>query len=250
MRTLIVDEDVIARKILIDELDLLKEVEIVGQLPNSAASASSIAEAMPDLVFIGLRTPADDSFSLLRGLTGASPPYFVIVAPFDDQAAAAFELGAIDYLLKPVKEARLRQAVVRALMLINKRCGGIDQRGVGDLFQLPGTPQPMQRIVGRFGDQYILLHPSEILAFQAERDCVWIFTKKDRYLATQTLRGIEARVKHLPFQRIHRNALVNLSHVRKMTALSSKRWQMTLSNSLELTVSKRQAQNAGRILHL
>ena len=93
-----------------------------------------------------------------------------------------------------------------------------------------------------------MLDLDDVLAFQAEREIVWILTAKQRYMATQNLRAIEERLRGSTFQRVHRNALVNVSHVRKMTPLSSQRWMLTLTNSLELIVSKRQARNVRQML--
>ena len=95
--------------------------------------------------------------------------------------------------------------------------------------------------MGRSGADYVLLDADEVLAFQAERELVWIVTAKQRLLATQSLRAIEERLGGPQFQRVHRNAIVNVNHVRKMSALSSQRWCITLSNSLQFVVSKRQA---------
>jgi DNA-binding LytR/AlgR family response regulator len=95
----------------------------------------------------------------------------------------------------------------------------------------------------------VLLDTGEVLAFQAERELVWIITAKQRLLATQPLRGIEQRLPASEFQRVHRNALVNVNHIRKMSSLSSQRWLITLSNALQLVVSKRQAHHIRQILH-
>ena len=103
--------------------------------------------------------------------------------------------------------------------------------------------------MGRSGADYILLDADEVLAFQAERELVWIITAKQRLLATQPLRAIQGRLGDPQFQRIHRNAIVNVNHIRKMSALSSQRWLVTLSNSLQIVVSKRQAHSIRQILH-
>jgi two-component system LytT family response regulator len=87
-----------------------------------------------------------------------------------------------------------------------------------------------------------------VLAFQAEREIVWIVTGKQRYMATQPLKTIEERLRGSVFQRVHRNALVNVNHVRKMTPLTSLRWMLTLSNGQELIVSKRQAADVRQLL--
>jgi DNA-binding LytR/AlgR family response regulator len=103
--------------------------------------------------------------------------------------------------------------------------------------------------VGKDGGEYLLLDANEILAFQAEGELVWIVTEQKRLLATQTLHVIEDRLREQQFQRVHRNAIVNVNHVRKMSAISSQRWLVTLSNSLQLVVSKRQAHGIRGILH-
>jgi DNA-binding LytR/AlgR family response regulator len=100
----------------------------------------------------------------------------------------------------------------------------------------------------RSGSDYVLLDADEVLAFQAERELVWIITAKQRLYATQSLKAIEDRLGGPQFQRVHRNAIVNVNHVRKLTALSSQRWYLTLSNSLQLVVSKRQAHKIRQIL--
>jgi two-component system LytT family response regulator len=92
------------------------------------------------------------------------------------------------------------------------------------------------------------LDADEVLAFQAERELVWIVTSRQRLLAAQSLRAIEERLGEPQFQRVHRNAIVNINQVRKMTALSSQRWCITLSNSLQIVVSKRQAHKIRQIL--
>jgi DNA-binding LytR/AlgR family response regulator len=103
-------------------------------------------------------------------------------------------------------------------------------------------------VVGKSGAEYHLLDLNDVLAFQAEREIVWIVAAKQRYMATQTLRSIDARLAGSNFQRVHRNALVNVNHVRKMTPLSSQRWMLTLSNGQELIVSKRQAHTVRQML--
>ena len=102
--------------------------------------------------------------------------------------------------------------------------------------------------MGKVGEEYFLLSADEIYAFQADGDMVWIVTAMKKYLATQTLKVIEQRLRNAGFRRIHRNALVNVNHVRKMSSLSSQRWLITLSNDHEIVASKRQAQSVRQLL--
>jgi DNA-binding LytR/AlgR family response regulator len=176
-------------------------------------------------------------------------PIVVIVTAFDEHAIEAFEAGAIDYLLKPVSQARLHKAVERARNLKNKPIEIANEVAKIASAAVPGGSAASRKIVGRIGSEYILLDPDEILAFQAEGELVWIVTSKQRLMATQVLGALEDRLKKQQFQRVHRNTIVNVNHVRKMSALSSQRWLLTLSNALQIVVSKRQAHNIREVLH-
>ena len=102
--------------------------------------------------------------------------------------------------------------------------------------------------MGKSGSEFFLLDPNDVLAFEAEGELVWIITAKHRFLASQSLRTVEARLEKSQFQRVHRNAIVNVNHVRKMSPMSSQRWLLTLTNQQQLIVSKRQAHNIRAIL--
>jgi len=173
----------------------------------------------------------------------------VIVTAFDEHAIQAFEAGAIDYLLKPVSESRLQKAVKRAWELRNKPLEVANHVAGIAAASAPAGSVGTRKIVGRTGADYVLLDAGEILAFQAEGELVWIVTSKQRLLATQNLRAIEDRLKGQNFHRVHRNSIVNMNHVRKMSAMSSQRWLITLSNALQVVVSKRQAHTVRKILH-
>jgi two-component system LytT family response regulator len=247
IRTLIVDDESIARKVLRDELEAFKDVEIVGEADNGQEALRLIEELRPDLVFLDLRMPLMGGFEVIR-LRGDILPAFIIVTAYDQHAIEAFEAGAIDYLLKPVSQNRLQRALQRARALQgNKRQLAENAAKLADA-TAPATPPPTRKVVGRRGDEYFLLDVKDILAFQAEGELVWIITSTSRFLATQSLRKIEPHLKDPPFQRIHRNAIVNVNHVRKMSAMSSQRWLLTLSNSQQLVVSKRQARTLQHML--
>ena len=106
----------------------------------------------------------------------------------------------------------------------------------------------IRKIVGKLGEEYFLLNANEVLAFQADGDITWIITAKQRYLATQNLKAIEERLQNTSFRRIHRNALVNVEQIRKMSMITSQRWLVTLNNGQEFIVSKRQAKNVREVL--
>ena len=109
IRTLIVDDEPIARHVLREQLDAIPEVVVVGEAENGRQTLQQIAELQPDLVFLDLQMPVMGGFEVVRKLGGGHLPVIVIVTAFDQHAIEAFEAGAVDYLLKPVSEARLRR---------------------------------------------------------------------------------------------------------------------------------------------
>jgi two-component system, LytTR family, response regulator len=249
MRTLIVDDEPIARQVLREDLERFADVEIAGEAANGKEALLKIAELQPDLVFLDLQMPVMSGFEVIQNLASQAAPFVIIVTAFDQHAIQAFEAGAIDYLLKPVNEARLQRAVERARSMQGKSleiASHLDQIASSAKSLAPAGSR---KIVGRTGPEFHILNSEDVLAFQAERELVWIVTARQRLLATQSLRAIESRLAGENFQRVHRNAIVNVNHIRKMTALSSQRWLVTLSNSLQLVVSKRQAHHIRQILH-
>jgi DNA-binding LytR/AlgR family response regulator len=247
IKTLIVDDEPVARKVLREALELLPQVELIGEAENGKEALHMIVELQPELVFLDLQMPAMPGFEVVRNIRGSRLPVIVIVTAFDQHAIEAFEAGAIDYLLKPVRGPRLEKAVERALSLVGKPLAIAEAlskiASVG-----PGhETQTARKLVGRIGRDYFLLDQDEVLALQAEGPLVWIITSGRRFLSSQTLSAMETSLPQ-PFQRVHRNAIVNINHVRQMAALTSHRWQLTLSNRQVLVVSKRLAHNIRRLL--
>src|SRR5882757_5498763 len=121
MKALIVDDEPIARRVLREELELLSEVQVVGEAGDGKEALQKIAKLKPDVVFLDLQMPVMSGFEVVRNLKEPPFPVIVIVTAFDQHAIQAFEAGAIDYLLKPVGEARLRTAVERARNLQGKQ---------------------------------------------------------------------------------------------------------------------------------
>lgn len=248
LRTLIVDDEPIARRVLREELDLLEGVEVVGEAENGTIALEKIFEYRPDLVLLDLQMPVMGGLEVVRNLRrGTHMPVIVIVTAYDQYALQAFEAGAIDYLLKPVGEARLADAVERARRVTGREAAERLAQ-LQEIAEQPSAPRA-RRIVGKIGEEYFLLSADEIYAFQADGDTVWIVTAKKKYLATQTLKVLDQRLRTTNFRRIHRNSLVNVDHVRKMSAMSSQRWLLTLTNDQEFIVSKRQAHSVRQLLN-
>src|ERR1017187_4305869 len=184
-RVLVVDDEPVARKVLREELELFPDVSVVGEAENGRQALEQITTFHPNLVFLDLQMPAMGGFEVIANLHGGPVPAIIIVTAFDQHAVEAFEAGAIDYLLKPISEARLQKAVQRARSLHGK-----DLKVAESVLRLSDTVAASQpgasphgtgrKIVGKRGEEYYLLDQNEVLAFQADGEIVAIITAKHR----------------------------------------------------------------------
>lgn len=223
MRVVIADDEPIARQVLREELSEFPGVEIAGEASNGAETVECISRLNPDVVFLDLQMPELDGFAVARSLRRGALPLVIYVTAFEKHALEAFETGAVDYLLKPVRRARLEAAL---------------QKASAQLAGLKPAAEPPRKIVGRLGSDLHLLDPGEVIAFQADRELVYIITASRRYYSTHSLRQLESRLG-APFRRIHRNSIINTDHIRSISPLSSKRWLLSMSNGMKVVVSKR-----------
>lgn len=252
MRVLVVDDEPVARRVLREELDAFADVDVVGEADSGNSALELIASQKPDLVFLDLQMPGLNGFETVNRLGSSALPAIVILTAYDEFAIRAFEAGAVDYLLKPVSQARLKQSVDRVRRLLTEPAGVAESVAQlnNALSQSRETMPRPQKVVGKHGDEYFLLDVDNVLAFQADGDLTWILTAQRKYLATQNLKSLEERLGGAGiFRRIHRGTLVNINHIQKMSMLTSNRWLVTLSNGTELTVSRRQAKNVRDVLN-
>jgi two-component system, LytTR family, response regulator len=248
LRTLIVDDEPMARKVLREEIEALNAAEVVAEADCGTRALEQIVAFKPDIVLMDLQMPDMDGLEVVRQLkNGGHMPAIVIVTAYDKFAIEAFEAGAIDYLLKPVGSERLAASLERARRLTGREA--LERIARLQEMAEAAANSRIKKIVGRIGAEYFLLRADEIFAFQAYGELVSIITPNRRYTATQTLKVLQERLADSNFRRVHRNALVNVDHIRKMSALSSQRWLITLNNNLEFIVSKRQAHSVRELLH-
>ena len=232
MRVLIVDDESIARQVLREYLEDMAGIEIVGEAATGVEAVEMVVREKPDVVLLDLQMPELDGFAVARNLVGRRSPVIIYVTAFQEHALQAFETGAVDYLLKPVRAERLAAALEKA----RTRLAGMareDRRAVA-------TEAPL-KIAGRLGEEIHLLDPSEVIALQADGEVVYILTAHGRYFANASLRAMEERLGSGLFRRVHRKTLINSAHIRTVSPLSSKRWMLRMSNGLEVVVSKRLA---------
>ncbi|MGC4051505.1 MAG: LytTR family DNA-binding domain-containing protein [Paludibaculum sp.] len=233
MNILIVDDEPIARQILRELLEDLPGVTLAGEAATGLEAVEQIARLHPDLVLLDLQMPGLDGFSVARTLRGESLPIVIFVTAFETHALQAFDTGAVDYLLKPVRKERLTAALEKA----RTQLAGLKSEPPPP----PPLAEPLRRILGRIGTDLHMLNPGDVIAFQADGDTVQIITAQGRYYADHSLRTLEAKLPPPQFRRIHRGTIINTDHIRKISPLTSKRWLLKMSNGLEAIVSKRMA---------
>jgi len=226
VKVLIADDEPIARQVLREHVESIPGLKLIGEASTGSEAVERILALSPDLVFLDLRMPELDGLSAIRSLKRERTPLVIFVTAYQQYAVDAFELDAVDYLLKPVRRERLEKAVAKARRKI-----------------VTAAPQahPNRKVVGRRGSDLYLLDPSEIVAFQAEGELVYIVTSSERYFSEDSLKGLEQKLEQPRFRRVHRSTIVNTDQIRKISRLSSKRWLLRMSNGFEAIVSKRLA---------
>jgi DNA-binding LytR/AlgR family response regulator len=229
MQVLIADDEPIARQVLRELLADCPGIEVAGEACTGAEVLDLVLQAKPDLVFLDVQMPAMDGLAVARALRGSPLPLVIYVTAYETHALEAFETGAVDYLLKPVRRERLTAALDKA------------RAQLAGLRPAPVEPTEPRRIAGRRGATVHLLGLDDVVAFQASGDVVVIHTTTGWFYAEYSLRAVATRLPSSRFRRVHRSTIINVDHIRTLTPLSSKRWQIRLTGGLEATVSKRMA---------
>lgn len=228
MKVLIADDEPIARAVLREHVESIPGLEIAGEAATGIETIQQIFDLDPDLVLLDLQMPELDGLATVRALRGRAKPAIVFVTAHEQHALEAFDVGAVDYLLKPVRRERLEKAIEKARRQKPEPAA-------------PPASSTLRKIVGRRGKDMYLLDPSEIVAFQAEGELVYIITANQRYLSGHPLKVLEEKLEAPRFRRIHRRTIVNTDHITRISPLSSKRWLLKMSNGFEAVVSKRLA---------
>lgn len=229
MRVLIADDEPIARQVLRETLEELPGVEIAGEASDGLEAVEMIQKLRPDVVLLDLQMPGMDGFQVARSLRAGALPLLIFVTAYQKHALEAFDAGAVDYVLKPVRSERLAAALAK----VRAQLAGMERP--------PEQHREIRKIVGRLGQELHLLDPEDIIAFQAEGEVVYILTARGRYYANHTLRALESKLPGDRFRRVHRSTIINTDQIRRISPLSSKRWLLKMSNGLEVVVSKRSA---------
>ena len=242
IRTIVVDDEKLARDRLAGFLAALDGVELVGQAQNGVEALALIEAERPDLVFLDVRMPGMDGFEVLKALRRPSP-HVVFATAYDDYAIRAFEVQAIDYLLKPFARARVEEAVGRVRSRLATAHPGPDLESVLRRLEEQQQKVYVTQIPVHSGKRILILPVSDVLWFAIEYRLVYAHTNERAFMTNYTLRELEERLDPALFFRAHKSSLVNLQQVKEIVPWFGGRYKLVMRDPAgsEVALSRAQA---------
>ena len=246
IRCAIVDDEALARRGLEMRLAAIPEIEVVAKCANGREAIAAIEAEQPDVVFLDIQMPGLDGFDVVRRLQTDAMPLVVFVTAFDRYAVTAFEVHALDYLLKPVEEARLAQTIDRVRARLSERDTGAEKSRLLEFMlqmndksasesESRGT---LDRLRIRDGNEVSLIPTEEIDWIDAAGDYMCVHAGNTTHIMRSTMKTLEAKLDDKRFQRIHRSTIVNVERVVKLTAHDNGEYFLTLACGARLKLSR------------
>jgi two-component system, LytTR family, response regulator len=231
-RAIIVDDEPDARarlrRLLAGHTD---QIEIVGEAADGIAAVSALESLSPDLGFLDVEMPGLNGFQLLDSLPRASWPLIVFTTAYDQYAIRAFEVHALDYLLKPVTKERLGECLQRLELLST-------ELSRSRLDRARREDRPLERLLARSGAKHMIVQVQDVIAFEADDKLVFARTANGRFMLNVTLKELEERLDSEGFCRVHRQTIVQLRHARELHALAGGHYQLRLSDGSDVEVGR------------
>jgi two-component system LytT family response regulator len=233
LRVLIVDDESPARDLIRHYLSSMPESEIIGECEDGYQALKAIQEHDPDLVFLDIQMPKITGFELLEVLD--KKPCIVFTTAYDQYAIKAFEMNAVDYLLKPFSRERFKQAFEKVIQRVttSPELSNIDNLKI----QVEEERQSLERIVTRLGSKLTVIPVDKIWYLEAQDDYVMIYSDLGNHLKENTMKYF---VQHLPgdlFVQIHRSFIVNISYIASIELYEKNTHLITLKNGSKLRAS-------------
>jgi two-component system, LytTR family, response regulator len=241
IKVLIVDDEPLARKGVALRLREYPDIEIVGMCSDGKQAIQRIPELAPDLVFLDIQMPLVSGIEVLRALPAETLPVIIFLTAFDEHALAAFEVQALDYLLKPIDEVRFFAAVERARRLIKLKHQSVlySHTSVSqDSSREARNVSPFRRFAVRNGKELTFVETTTIDWVEAAGDYVQLHVKDKTYLLRESLNAMETMLDRNDFVRIHRSAIIRLDRIVRIAALANRDGYLTLNNGTSLRVSR------------
>jgi two-component system LytT family response regulator len=248
IRALIVDDEPLARRRIRRMLAHHADIEIIGDSANGRDAILLIRNQAPDLVFLDVLMPEMDGFAVLEALDAEALPLIIFVTAYDQYALRAFEVYALDYLLKPFDRQRFDKALQRAKARLANERSDINQRALALLEELRAQTSHVERMVIKSGGRAFFLKTDEIDWIEAEGKYVRLHVGKESYLVREAISGLESQLDPKKFLRIHRSTIVNIDRVRELQPWFHNEYRVILRDGTELMLSRSCRKKLGDLL--
>jgi len=234
LRAILIDDEQPARDVVKHYLKHFDEIELVGEVADGFSGLKAIQDLKPDLVFLDVQMPKLTGLELLELLD--NPPMIIFSTAYDQYAIKAFEMNAIDYLLKPYSQERFTQAVQKAL----SQAGNVKMipQPVQNLVKsLEESQEYLQRIAVKSRHKVSVIPVEEIIYLEAEGDYVMLHTKEARHLKEKTMKYFESHLDTGQFIRIHRSYIVNAKFIDRIEYYDKENYAVLMKNGAKLRAS-------------
>src|SRR5581483_5360824 len=255
IRTLLVDDEDLARRGLRARLERSEDIDVIGECTNGREAIDAIGRLSPDLVFLDVQMPEASGFDVIQAIGANSIPYVIFVTAYDQYALHAFEVHALDYLLKPVDDRRLEVALSQARTALSSKRDGTFGRHVADAIAnwgpagATGGPRwGTDRVTIPTGDRLVVVRINEINWIAAAGNYVSLHTDKKAWLLRETISTMDQRLGSHGFVRIHRSTVVNLDRVLELRTLGSGDFAVVLRDGTELKLSRNYRASVWKLL--
>ncbi len=236
---LIVDDESLAREMLREMLQTDRQVVIVGESANGREAVEAIQTHAPDLIFLDVQMPELGGFEVLEALGGSPIPHIIFVTAYDQYAVRAFEVHALDYILKPFDRDRFDAAWRRARAhILHQQNGGTDQRILQLLEELKAGNKYLERLVIKSGGRIYFLETSDIDWIEAEGNYVSVHSGKKSHLLRETISSLESQLDPKKFVRIHRSSIVRIDRIQELQPWFHGEYRVILNSGTQLTLSR------------
>jgi len=230
----IVDDEKLAREGIRLMLKKEVDVDVVGEAADGPSAMKSISKTTPDLLFLDVKVPGLDGFEILDRCQRGPTPLVIFTTAYEKYAVKAFDAHAVDYLLKPIRAQRLREAVQRARVELAKEPPPVPDSAPATFSKSP----TLRRLVVRDRDRYLLLKATEVDWIQSAANYVQLHAHGRCYLVRMTMNEIETQLEVLSFARIHRSTIVNIDRLTEIRPSPHGDFQVVLDNGTTLRLSR------------
>jgi two-component system LytT family response regulator len=233
LRTIIIDDEELARTLIRNYLKDQNEIDIIAECENGFDGVKTISELEPDLIFLDIQMPKLNGFELLELVD--DPPEVIFITAHNEHAIRAFEMNAVDYLLKPYSRERLLDAVNKARQRI---AAGTGRQGKMERLISEPLSDSLERIVVKSGSRIRVIPVEQINYIEAQDDYVMVYTNEGKYLKKGTMKYFEDNLDENSFVRVHRSYIVRIDQVTMIEPYSRENYVMKLKNGTQIRISR------------